>query len=200
MTGDGKSWSNSARLNIGDGHQNAQLGVICKLRRGWQRETSALPGKLPPAKIDSQYAVVFTDCVCRRFLALNPLPTSDVQVIDIAGSGLGLRSRLAVNWRSALWPAGFQRGRAFTGPNPDRVVRRAASVFYKTEIGCCRTGCPTRPRSRNPYQGETLCAPIGGYFPSTPSRNNRQNDGAECMLAGRAPDRQDRTVGKRHAL
>ena len=33
-------------------------------------------------------------CHCRRFLLINPLPTRDFQVVDGAGSGFGLGSRL----------------------------------------------------------------------------------------------------------
>jgi hypothetical protein len=32
-----------------------------------------------------------------RRLAINPLPTSDFQMIDIAGSGLGMKSRLPID-------------------------------------------------------------------------------------------------------
>jgi len=38
----------------------------------------------------------------RRVVVKNPHPTSDFQVIDVAGSGLEMRSRLHVYWASIV--------------------------------------------------------------------------------------------------
>jgi hypothetical protein len=50
-------------------------------------------GRVHHRRLPAINGVVFTDNFCPH----NPLPTSDFQVIDIAGSGLDLKSRLPID-------------------------------------------------------------------------------------------------------
>ena len=76
-----------------------------------------------------------------RFLAINPLPTSDFQVIDIAGSGLGLKSRLAVNWPAALgrmpaWKGIFQALSSLLIVGAVQGPQRGSTCFPNGDLGC----------------------------------------------------------------
>jgi hypothetical protein len=48
--------------------------------------------------------VVFTGSIRRRFLAINPHPTTDFQVVDNAANEFGLGSRLHVEYQPVRPP------------------------------------------------------------------------------------------------
>jgi len=66
---------------------------------------------------------------------MNPHPTSDFQVIDIATSGLGLKSRLPID-NPGVW-LGSGVGRAFTVPNPNEVVGWAVITSDPQALELC---------------------------------------------------------------
>jgi hypothetical protein len=68
----------------------------------------------------------------------NPHPTSDFQVIDIATSGLGLKSQLAIE-NPGVW-LGSGVGWAFHRHNLAEVIRRAI-------LPCCHL-CQSIPQLR----------------------------------------------------